>query len=116
MTTVVEYYAEMAKLEAWADVGREICRPYYPSVFESMRIDPLCGTKKAMEILGGKLEIQYGLRALGKLGLEKEWSIEAGIIKFEIVFPSKELREIARFKLKIWNDPAFKFLWSSDRE
>jgi hypothetical protein len=69
-------------LEAWVDesIERSQSRGYHPSVFISMR--KRHGTVAAMEQLVGSGEIQSGFIRLKKLDMAKEWSVEAGILKF----------------------------------
>jgi hypothetical protein len=90
--------AQADPLERWVDesIKRAVARGYHPTEFIKMRARHQ--TVSAMERLMQSGQIQSGLRRLKELGMEKEWSVEAGILKFPDRF-TRQATEVAKFRL-----------------
>ncbi len=86
------------ELEQFIDQGIRLGAElgYYPTVFMQMR--ERWGTVGAMKRLVVSGDIQSGFRRLHTLGL-RDWSIEAGVIKFTNLFTVGE-QQAAVFRLE----------------
>jgi hypothetical protein len=87
------------ELEEYVDecVAKARLAGYEPRIFVSMR--GRHSTLVAMEKIVQSGDIQSGFKRLAELGLAKEWSIEACILKFKSEF-SKDAIECALWRLK----------------
>jgi hypothetical protein len=85
-------------LEAFIDESIRVSAKngYFPTVFQGMRARHT--TVGAIEKLVVSGELQTGFKRLQELGLAKDWSIEAAVLKFPEKF-SKDAIECARFRL-----------------
>ena len=85
-------------LEVWVDESIRLsqAKGYHPSNFIAMR--ERYKTVGAMEKLVESGHIQSGFVKLKKLGMAREWSVEAGILKFPGRF-SPGARACAQFRL-----------------
>lgn len=85
-------------LEAWVNESIEECRrrDYTPTEFIRLRRR---GTVKAMEqLVTATGKIQSGLVRMKELGIEQEWSVEAGVLKFPSNF-TPAARQCAQWRL-----------------
>ena len=78
---------------------------YNPTIFIRMRHQHK--TVPAMEQLVESGVIQSGFKRMKKLGMAKDWSVEAGILKFPDRF-SDRARECAQFRLDNIDDPSLR--------
>ncbi|MFT8895645.1 MAG: hypothetical protein ABF968_01625 [Acetobacter sp.] len=87
-----------AALKTWVAESIRIsaAHNYYPSYFIEMI--KRYGERRAMARLMTSGEIQTGFSKLDKLNLAHEWSVEAGVLKFDKLFTEQE-KDVARFRL-----------------